>query len=211
MFLVYDVAISLLLFKVDKHYWPVLKACLDYLGYLYPHELNDVEIDSNVEGNAKRTMSRAIDLIITYRVVKMLVTPFNKFKAFDLGIIDEKGKVLRKFKEVKGSERKHYTMLHRFVFNLKRILTKVGLGSRLGSFAVALALLIKEDKSYAQHKDNIEAAVITYLKEENLYNMLLNEVREIPEIQQPYMTCFGIDVYEREEELIAEDEYAKTL
>ena len=157
-------------------------------------------------------MSRAIDLIITYRVVKMLVTPFKKFKAFDLGIIDEKGKVLRKFKEVKGSERKHYTMLHRFVFNLKRILQKVGLGSRLGSFAVALALLIKEDKSYAQHKDNIEAAVITYLKEENLYNMLLNEVREIPEIQdEPYMTCFGIDVYERGEELIAEDEYAKTL
>ena len=157
-------------------------------------------------------MSRAIDLIITYRVVKMLVTPFNKFKAFELGIIDEKGKVLRKFKEVKGSEKKHYTMLHRFVFNLKRILQKVGLGSRLGSFAVALALLIKEDKTYAQHKDSIEAAVVTYLKEENLYNMLLNEVREIPEIpEQPYMTCFGIDVYEREDELVAEDEYAKTL
>ncbi len=82
----------------------------------------------------------------------------------------------------------------------------------MGSFAVALALLIKEDKSYAQHKDNIEAAVITYLKEENLYNMLLNEVREMPEIpEQPYMTCFGIDVYEKGEELIAEDEYAKTL
>ena len=52
----------------------------------------------------------------------------------------------------------------------------------------------------AQHKDLIESAVITYLKEENLYNMLLNEVREIPEIpEQPYMTCFGIDVYEKEE------------
>ena len=37
-------------------------------------------------------MSRAIDLIITYRVVKMLVTPLNKFKAFDLGIINEKSK-----------------------------------------------------------------------------------------------------------------------
>ena len=46
-------------------------------------------------------MSRAIDLIITYRVVKMLVTPFNKFKAYELGIIDEKGKVLRKFKRSK--------------------------------------------------------------------------------------------------------------
>ena len=157
-------------------------------------------------------MSRAIDLIITYRVVKMLVTPFKKFKAFELGIIDEKGKSLRKMKEVKGSERKHYTMLHRFVFNLKRILQKVGLGSRLGSFAVALALLIKEDKTYAQHKDSIESAVITYLKEENLYDMLLNEVREIPEISgEPYMNCFGIDVYERDNELVAEDEYAKTL
>ena len=157
-------------------------------------------------------MSRAIDLIITYRVVKLLVTPFNKFKAYELGIIDDEGKVLRKFKTIKGSERKHYTMLHRFVFNLKRILKKVGLGSRLGSFAVALALLIKEDKTYAQHKDSIEAAVVTYLKEENLYNMLLNEVREIPEIQdEPYMTCFGVDVYEKGQELIAEDEYAKTL
>jgi hypothetical protein len=157
-------------------------------------------------------MSRAIDLIITYRVVKMLITPFKKFKAFELGIIDEKGKSLRKMKEVKGSERKHYTMLHRFVFNLKRILQKVGLGSRLGSFAVALALLIKEDKTYAQHKDSIESAVITYLKEENLYDMLLNEVREIPEISgEPYMNCFGIDVYEKDNKLVAEDEYAKTL
>ena len=157
-------------------------------------------------------MSRAIDLIITYRVVKMLVTPFEKTEAFKRGIIDADGKVLRKFKTVKGSERKHYTMLHRFVFNLKRILKKVGLGSRLGSFGVALALLIKEDKSYLQHKDAIESAVITYLKEENLYNMLLNEVREIPELPgEPYMTCFGVDVYERGDELVSEDEYAKTL
>ena len=157
-------------------------------------------------------MSRAIDLIITYRVVKMLVTPFNKFKAYELGIIDEKGKNLKKMKEVKGSDRKHYTMLHRFVFNLKRILQKVGLGSRLGSFAVALALLIKEDKSMAQHKDQIESAVVSYLKEENLYNMLLNEVREMPEIEEePYMTCFGMDVYEKNGELVSEENYAKTL
>ena len=142
----------------------------------------------------------------------MLITPFNKFKAFDLGIIDAEGNVLRKFKTVKGSERKHYTMLHRFVFNLKRILKKVGLGSRLGSFGVALALLIKEDKSYLQHKDAIESAVITYLKEENLYNMLLNEVREMPEIEEePYMTCFGMDVYEKNGELVSEENYAKTL
>ena len=157
-------------------------------------------------------MSRAIDLIITYRVVKLLVTPFEKQPAFKAGIIDKDGKVLRKYKTIKGGERKHYTMLHRFVFNLKRILKKVGLGSRLGGFAVALALLIKEDKSMAVNKDLIESAVVTYLKEENLYDMLLNEVREIPDIkQEPYMTCFGVSVYEQNGELVSEDNYAKTL
>ena len=158
-------------------------------------------------------MSRAIDLLITYRVIKLLVTPFEKTEAFKRGIIDKDGKVLRPMKTIKtGTDRKHYTILHRFVFNLKRILKKAGLGSRLGTFGVALALLIKEDKQYADYKDAIESAVITYLKEQNIYDEILNESRDIPEIdEQPYMTCFGVDIYERGEELISEYDYAKTL
>ena len=157
-------------------------------------------------------MSRAIDLLITYKVIRTIVTPFEKMEAFKRGIIDKNGKVLIKFKDVKGGDRKHYTILHRFVFNLKRILKKVGLGSRLGSFAVALALLIKEDKDYLNYKDAIESAVITYLKEQNLYDEILKESQEIPEItDEPYMTCFGVDVYERGEEIISEYEYAQTL
>ncbi len=158
-------------------------------------------------------MSRGIDLLITYRVVKLLVTPWQKTQAYKLGIIDDKGKVLRKFKTIKsGMEKKHYTILHRFVYNLRRILQKVGLGSRLGNFAVALALLIKEDRTYTQHKDIIEAAVVTYLKEEKLYDMLLNEHTDGPEIDvAPYITAFGVDVYERGDELVAENEYAQAL
>ena len=159
-------------------------------------------------------MSRAIDLIITYRVVKMLITPWKKFKAFELGIIDEKGKSLRKMKEVKGSEKKHYTMLHRFVFNLKRILQKVGLGSRLGGFAVALALLIKEDKTMAQHKDLIESAVISYLKDTEQFIDILKEEGNVPDYiinEEPAYTCFGIDVYEKDGQLYSEKQYAKTL
>ena len=95
--------------------------------------------------------NRAVDLVITYRVIKLLVTPFEKQEAFKYGIIDKDGKVLKKFKQLKREkERKAYTILHRFVFNLKRILKRVGLGSRLGSFAVALGLLIKEDKNYVE-------------------------------------------------------------
>ena len=159
-------------------------------------------------------MSRGIDFLITYRVVKMLITPFEKTEAFKRGIIDKKGKVLIKYKKVEGSNKKHYTLLHRFTFNLKRILQKVGLGSKLGSFAVALALLIKEDKSYVKYKDAIESGVISYLKENNLYDELLKEEGDIPELnieQEPYMTCFGIDVYERGDELVSETEYAQAL
>ena len=159
-------------------------------------------------------MARGIDFLITYRVVKMLITPFEKTGAFKNGIIDKDGKVLIKYKNVLGSNKKHYTLLHRFVFNIKKILKRVGLGSKLGSFAVALALLIKEDKSYAQYKDTLESTIITYLKEQNLYDEMLSEEGEIPELdieQEPYMTCFGIDVYERGDELISETEYAQTL
>jgi len=159
--------------------------------------------------------SRAVDLIITYRVVKLLVTPFEKQEAFKFGIIDKDGNVLKKFRKLKTEkERKAYTMLHRFVFNLKRILKRVGLGSKLASFAVALGLLIKEDKNYLPYKNLIESAVISYLKETNQYDNLLNEEGEVltfePE-QQPVYNCFGIDVYEVDNKLISENEYAKTL
>ena len=92
--------------------------------------------------------SRAVDALITYRIIKLLVTPFERQEAFKYGIIDADGKVLKKSKTLKTErERKAYTVLHRFIFNLKRILKRVGLGSRIGSFAVALALLIKENKN----------------------------------------------------------------
>ena len=156
--------------------------------------------------------SRAIDLLITYRIVKLLVKPFDKQEAFKYGIIDKDGNVLKKFKTLKTEkERKAYTILHRFVFNLKRILKRVGLGSRLGSFAVALALLIKENKEYEDKKILIESAIISYLKETKQYDNLLNEQGEVKPVygQEPFMTCFGIDVYEKDGQLYSEDEYEK--
>ena len=159
--------------------------------------------------------SRAVDLLIAYRVLKMLVTPFDKQPAFKMGIIDDKGKVLKKFRTLKTTgEKQSYTMLHRFVFNIKRILQRVNLGGRLGSFAVAAALLLKENKSYLQHKEVIESTIITYLKENKLYEEILNESREIPEVYTDdkfVMNCFGVDVFESDGELKSEFDYAKTL
>ena len=109
-------------------------------------------------------MSRVIDALVAYRVLKLLVTPFNKTKAFQLGIIDAKGKVLKKSKEIKDSkERNAYTLLIRFVFNLKRMLSKIGIRGPLGSAAAAAIAFFKEE-----HGDNpeIEREVYKYLKEQ---------------------------------------------
>ena len=93
-------------------------------------------------------MGRAIDLLITYRVIKLLVTPFEKQEAYKYGIIDKDGKVLRKTKDLKtAKEKDSYTVLHRFVFNLKRLINIVPGGkSKLGTYAAALGLLLKENK-----------------------------------------------------------------
>ena len=115
--------------------------------------------------------SPAIDAFITFRFLKLLVTPFDKTEAFKLGIIDERGKVLRKYKTLERiEERQAYTILHRLVFNVKKLIEKVPGGkSRLASYAAAL-FLIKEHVREYQDSDGqlLEKELYKYLKDNNL-------------------------------------------
>jgi len=152
--------------------------------------------------------NRIVDLLITYRIVKLMSTDFKNQEAFKYGIIDANGKQLRKNRELNTeAEKDSYTVLHRFVFNLKRILAKFGLKSSISNFAVALAFILKENQELIKHKSLIESAVITYLKETNQYDEMIKEISIINEsTERPYMTCFGIDIYERNGELVSEYE-----
>ena len=86
-------------------------------------------------------------------------------------------------------------------------MSKLGLKSSLSNFAVALAFILKENQELIKHKSLIESAVITYLKETNQYNDMIKEISIIKESKEnPYMTCFGIDIYERNGELVSEYE-----
>jgi len=108
-------------------------------------------------------MSRVIDALIAYRILKLLVTPFNKTKAYKLGIIDDKGKVLIKSKKIVNQEqRKAYTLLIRFVFNLKKLLAKVGIRGPLGTSAAAAIAFFKEENG---NNPEIEKLVYNRLKE----------------------------------------------
>ena len=116
-------------------------------------------------------MSRAIDALIAARLIKLLVTPFKRTKAYELGIIDDKGKVLIKSRDIPKKfptyevqkARKAYTLLIRFVFNLKRLLSKVGIRGPIGSAAAAAIAFLKEEYPNNLY---VEQEVYKYLKEQ---------------------------------------------
>ena len=94
-----------------------------------------------------------VDAAIIFRILMKLVTPFNKTKAFELGLLDAKGKSLRKAKT--PEEKASMTLVDRMVFNLKRLLGMIPGGkTKLASYVAALALL----KEHVEKNYNTETA-----------------------------------------------------
>lgn len=91
-------------------------------------------------------MGRLVDSVIAYRILRMLTTPFDETDAFKLGIIDSKGKELKKMSQLHtGDELAAYSILHRMIFRIKRIIEKVPVeNKKLVTFAAALSL-VKEN------------------------------------------------------------------
>ena len=52
-----EAACVLLLFKLDKIYWPSLKSILVYLDYLYPHELDNIKVDKQIDELLKKELN----------------------------------------------------------------------------------------------------------------------------------------------------------
>ena len=133
-------------------------------------------------------MSRAIDALIAYRLIKLLVTRFSNTQAFKMGIIDDKGKVLIKSKDFvtafpntteRAKARKSYTMLIRFVFNLKRLLGKVGIRGPIGSATAAAIAFFKEE--YGNNPE-VERVIYKHLKEQGFeFNIDEDYGKELPE------------------------------
>ena len=121
-------------------------------------------------------MGRAIDLFVTYRFIRLLTTPFQKTDAYKLGIIDENGNRIKKPNstkpavELSTSEQKNaYTILHKLVFNIKKLFNKVpGLRTKVGTYAAALFLLKDTFKEHVEDPDMFEKEFMKYLKENDI-------------------------------------------
>ena len=111
-------------------------------------------------------MSRALDAVVGIRLLKLLSTPIQKSKAFQLGIIDADGKKLKKPSNT--NERNAYTLLNRFVFKVQKSLTRSSdmNSRRLLSFAAAMALL----REYEEKDDELDVGVLLelYMQDETV-------------------------------------------
>ena len=149
-------------------------------------------------------MSRVIDSLIAFRILKLLVVPFNKTKAFKFGIIDDKGKVLIKMRQLKKMDSSFqktqmlnsYTLLIRFVFNLKRLLSKVGIRGPLGSATAAALAFLKEE---SETTEQVEREVYKYLKE-NGFEFEINEGYGEPLAEGQYKVRH--DIYDLDGEVV---------
>ena len=159
-------------------------------------------------------MGRAIDLFVTYRFIKLLVTPFEKTDAFKLGIIDEKGNRVMpppiggvrqtKPKSLNTTEEKNaYTILHKLVFNIKKIFGKVpGLRTKLGTYAAALFLLKDTFKESVDDPDVFEKEFMKYLKEQGyeIDDSISEEVIGFGEVLPKGQYVLINDILNKEEE-----------
>ena len=155
-------------------------------------------------------MGRAIDLFVTYRFLKLLTTPFEKTDAFKLGIIDEKGNRIKKPKSTQPAvelatveQKNSYTILHKLVFNIKKIFSKVpGLRTKVGTYAAALFLLKDTFKESVDDQHMFEKEFMKYLKENNieLDNDISEEVIGFGEVLPKGNYVLINDILNKEEE-----------
>ena len=159
-------------------------------------------------------MGRAIDLFVTYRFIKLLVTPFDKTEAYKLGIIDAKGNRVMpppkngvrqtKPEPLRTTEEKNaYTILHKLVFNIKKIFDKVpGLRTRLGTYAAALFLLKDTFKESVDDPDVFEKEFMKYLKEQGyeIDDTIMEEVVGFGEVLPKGEYTLVNDILNKEEE-----------
>ncbi len=90
-----------------------------------------------------------VDLYLVYSFIKRLTTPFESWPAYEQGIIDAEGNILKKRKDLKTvKEREAFGTFDLMILKLKKLLAKIPGGqSRIATYAAAL-WLIKESKNY---------------------------------------------------------------
>lgn len=109
--------------------------------------------------------------IAVYMILKRVIKPWTKWKAYHNGIIDKNGKRLRRPKTAK--EREGWDILDRFCWSIKRLCTKY-LGDSTFAYIFSAAYLMKENAAYVISQDMdkyiVELEDFNTTKQKHLYD-----------------------------------------
>ena len=111
-------------------------------------------------------MASIFNIVVAYQFIKLLTTPWKEQKAYELGVIDDTGKVIKEKEDRTTEDKKAFTIFHVLIFNIKKLMEKVPFGkSRLASFAAALYLLKEQTEGAGGSAKELEAKLLDHLEE----------------------------------------------
>jgi hypothetical protein len=131
-------------------------------------------------------MKDLVDLAITYKFLKNLVTPFEKWQAYKLGLIDKDGNIIKPRRErLKQEEKDALGYFDVVTLNLRKLLGKLPGGqSTIATYAAALLLMKEYPKK--QMREGYEPS------EQQVAYMLQQMIREVEEELAVTNTTAGI-------------------
>ena len=100
----------------------------------------------------------------------LLAKPFKNWKAFEKGLIDEKGNIIRKPEN--QPERDSLTGIKDFVRKMKRLLIKVVPDSRLLGILIGAFLLKRESEGLTDEEQEVKEIVEKNLTETEIDGMI---------------------------------------
>jgi len=130
-----------------------------------PQNVKNIPGKASVFGQGSGVM-RALDLFLVYQFLKRLLLPFDKWPAYQAGIIDADGKVLRKRNTLSGPERGVWGLFDVMTANIKKLIMKAPGGKTKLASALAAAYLLKE-------MNNVTEENVDQLTEN--FSVMLNE------------------------------------
>lgn len=132
-------------------------------------------------------MPSMVDHVLTYQFIKRFVMPYEEWPAFKTGVIDNKGNIVKKRKDLSNDEDKSFGNYDRLILNLRKLLAKLpGGNSRLGVWA-ATALLLKEgetldpdDVDILSEKLDSELLKVEHVNLSNTFSHLYEDAGAVP-------------------------------
>ena len=134
-------------------------------------------------------MNKNLDLYIVYQFLKRLTTPFEEWKAFDLGVIGKKGRVLIPREKLSKEQAQYWTYFDLLVSNIKKLIAAIPAGNqKLANMVMALYLTkeYKDQKAIVSEPGlaKTKGQVIGYarMKEQHELADLLEKINIVEEV-----------------------------